>query len=180
MNTFLLLGLVFLLPFFWVTPNAENSRNTDYAGNSLQPICTGKFHDFQPLSLQSVRRSPHFASYLPLASQRLSSDRTVISSSSTELTKYLQYILTGMFVWFISVTVIKTFLVYFNQLVLWSFKKIGLVYDFPRLNWNWWRECTCLIRTMSVWRTVVLNSTNFWNYLPFLSVCQGLYFFYIL
>ena len=53
--TILLLGRVFLLLCFSVTPNTENGHHTDCAENPLQPMSTGNVHDFQPLSLHSDR-----------------------------------------------------------------------------------------------------------------------------
>ena len=62
-----------------VTPNAENNRQTDCAGNPLHPTSTGKLQVCQPLPLHSVINSSYLALFRSFASPQLSFQGTVNS-----------------------------------------------------------------------------------------------------
>ena len=54
-----------------VTPNPENNRHMDWAGNPLRhPTSTGKFHVCQPLSRRSAISGSYFALFRSFASPR--------------------------------------------------------------------------------------------------------------
>ena len=62
-----------------VTPNAENNRQTDCAGNPLHPTSIRKLQICQPLPLHSVINSSYLALFRSFASPHLSSQGTVNS-----------------------------------------------------------------------------------------------------
>ena len=62
-----------------VTPNAENNRQTDCAGNLLHPTSTGKLQVCQPMPLHSVINSSYLALFRSFAPPHLSYQETVNS-----------------------------------------------------------------------------------------------------
>ena len=62
-----------------VTPNAENNRHMDWAGNSLHPTTTGKLYVCQHLSHHSATSGSYFALFRSIASLHISSQGTVNS-----------------------------------------------------------------------------------------------------